>query len=130
MRLERWLFERARPQLAGRRLVFLDESGVNRSMTRRYARAPRGERALASAPVNRGPNVTLIAALSPEGLLAPMQVEMATDGDVFLAYLAQVLCPVLEEGDLVLMDNLPAHKVAGVRDRIEAAGADLLYSGL
>lgn len=116
-----------RPQLSGRRLIFLDESGVNRAMTRRYARAPRGQRAYAHAPVNRGSNVTLIAALSLEGVIAPMQVEAATSGDVFLAYLDQVLCPVLRPGDLVLMDNLPAHKVPGVRTRIESVGAELLY---
>ena len=127
MRLERWLFERLRPQLRGRRLVFLDESGVNRALVRRYARAPRGERAYGKAPVNRGPNVTLIAALSQDGLLAPMQVEAATDGDVFRAYLEQVLCPELQRGDVVLMDNLPAHKVKGVRTQIESVGAELLY---
>lgn len=96
-------------------------------MTRRYARADRSERAWAHAPVNRGVNVTLIAALSLEGVLAPMQVELATSGEVFKAYLDQVLCPVLRPGDVVLMDNLPAHKVSGVRERIEQAGAALLF---
>jgi len=127
VRLERWLFERMRPTLDAKRLVFLDESGVNRSMTRRYGRAGRGERVIDSAPVNRGPNVTLIAAMSLAGVIAPMQVELATSGDVFLAYLDQVLCPVLRQGDVVLMDNLPAHKVQGVRARIEAQGATVLY---
>ncbi|GAB5519295.1 MAG: hypothetical protein RhofKO_15460 [Rhodothermales bacterium] len=127
MRLERWLFERLRPNLDAARLVFLDESGVNRSMTRRYGRAKRGERVVDSAPVNRGPNVTLIVAMSLEGVIAPMQVELATSGDVFRAYVAQVLVPSLREGDVVLMDNLPAHKITGIRELIEGVGASVLY---
>lgn len=127
MRLERWLFDRFRPVLARKQLVFVDESGVNRSMTRLFAWAKRGERAYGHAPVNRGPNVTLIAALGIEGLLAPMQVNLATTGAVFRAYLEQVLCPVLKPGQIVLMDNLPAHKVSGVRECIEAVGAEVLY---
>lgn len=127
IRLERWFFERLRPSLAASRLVFLDESGVNRALSRLYAWSKRGTRAYGHAPAGRGPNVTLIAAISLEGLLAPMQVEAATDGDVFLAYLDQVLCPVLRAGQVVLMDNLPAHKVSGVRERIESVGAELLY---
>lgn len=127
VRLERWLFERHRGALQSKRLVFLDESGVNLSLTRRYAWARGGGRAYAYAPVNRGVNVTLIAAMSLEGLLAPMQVNLATTGDVFLAYLDQVLCRVLKPGQIVLMDNLPAHKVKGVRERIEAVGAELMY---
>ena len=127
IRLERWLFERLRPALAAKRLVFVDESGVNRSLRRLYAWSQRGKRAYGYAPVNRGPNVTLIAGISLEGVLAPMQVEAATDGDVFCAYLEQVLCPQLKPGQLVLMDNLPAHKVSGVRACIESVGAELLY---
>ena len=127
IRLERWLFERLRPSLAASRLLFVDESGVNRALTRLYAWSKHGERAYSHAPVNRGPNVTLLAAISLEGLIAPMQVEAATDGDVFLAYLDQVLCPRLRPGQVVLMDNLPAHKVSGVRERIESVGAELLY---
>lgn len=127
IRLERWLFERLRPKLAATGLVFVDESGVNRALARLYAWSKRGKRAYSHAPVNRGPNVTLLAAISYEGLIAPMQVESATDSDVFLAYLDQVLCPRLKPGQLVLMDNLPAHKVSGVRARIESVGAELLY---
>ena len=127
IRLERWLFERLRPRLAVSRLVFVDESGVNRALARLYAWSKRGERAYSHAPVNRGPNVTLLAAISLEGLIAPMQVEATTDGDVFCAYLDQVLCPRLKPGQVVLMDNLPAHKVSGVRARIESVGAELLY---
>jgi transposase len=69
----------------------------------------------------------MLAALTLEGLQAPMTIESATDGDVFLAYLEQVLCPRLRPGQVVIMDNLAAHKVAGVRERIEATGASLVY---
>ena len=96
-------------------------------MTRRYARSPRGQRAHGKAPVNYGKNVTLIGAMSLEGIIAPMSVEVATSGDVFKAYLDQVLCPVLRPGQIVVMDNLPAHKVSGVRERIESVGAQLEY---
>lgn len=96
-------------------------------MTRRYARSPRGQRAQGKAPVNYGKNVTLIGAMTCDGLLAAMSVELATDGDVFKAYLDQVLCPHLKADHVVVMDNLPAHKVRGVRERIEATGAQLEY---
>lgn len=108
-------------------LVFVDESGVNRAMTRLSARAPRGKRAFGSAPARRGKNVTLIGALSLEGLVAAMTVELATDGPVFKAYLEEVLAPALRPGQVVVMDNLPAHKVAGVREIIEAAGGRVEY---
>ena len=71
--------------------------------------------------------MTLLGAMSVDGLVATMTVEAPTDSEVFLAYLEQVLCPRLKPGDVVVMDNLSSHKVAGVRELIEAAGADLLY---
>lgn len=71
--------------------------------------------------------MTLLGAMSVDGLVATMTVEAPTDGEVFLAYLEQVLCPRLKPGDVVVMDNLSSHKVAGVRELIEAAGADMLY---
>ncbi len=108
-------------------LVFLDESGVNRAMARLFARSKRGERAFGSVPDKRGKNVTLIGALSLEGVIAAMTVEMATTGEVFKAYLEQVLVPVLRAGQVVVMDNLSAHKVDGVRSLIESAGAKLMY---
>jgi transposase len=107
--------------------VFLDESGVTTQMTRNYGRAPRGQRVREATPCGHWRTLTVLGALTVTGLLATMTIEAATDGDVFLAYVEQVLCPRLRRGQLVVMDNLAAHKVAGVRERIEAVGARLLY---
>lgn len=96
-------------------------------MTRRYGRAPRGERVAEGTPAGHWRTLTLLSAMSLEGMVAAMTVESPTDGDVFLAYVEQVLCPRLRPGQVVIMDNLPAHKVDGVRSLIEAAGAELLY---
>jgi transposase len=92
-----------------------------------YGRAPRGERAIGSTPINYGQNVTLIGALGSNGLDALLTIEGATDGKVFRAYTERVLCPTLRAGDIVVMDNLGAHKVSGIREAIEARGARLIY---
>jgi transposase len=110
-----------------RRLKFIDESGVNLALTRLYGRAPRGERAVGSTPINYGRNLTLIGALSSGGLDALLTIEGATDGEVFRVYTQRVLCPTLKAGDIVVMDNLGAHKVSGIREAIEARGAQLIY---
>lgn len=109
------------------RFKFIDEAGVNLALTRLYGRAPRGERVVGSVPINYGENLTMIGALSCRGLEALMTVEGATDGAVFRAYVCQVLCPTLQPGDIVVMDNLGAHKVSGIREAIEQCGATLLY---
>lgn len=96
-------------------------------MTRRYGRAPRGERVREATPAGHWRTVTLLGAMSSPGLLASMTVESPTAGDVFLAYLDPVLCPQWRPGHGVVRDNLGAHKVAGVRQRIEAPGAELRY---
>ena len=96
-------------------------------MTRNYARAPRGQRVKEATPQGHWQILTMLAALTVRGLEAPMTIAEPTDGDIFLAYLEQVLCPRLRPGQVVIMDNLSAHKVAGVRELIEAAGARLLY---
>lgn len=114
-------------QIDAKRLLFLDESGVTTEMTRRYGRAPGGQRVREANPAGHWKTLTLLGAMSVEGLVATMTVEAPTDREVFLAYLEQVLCPRLQPGDVVVMDNLSSHKVAGVRELIEAAGADLLY---
>ena len=80
-----------------------------------------------ATPVGHWPTLTVLGALTIEGMLASMTIESPTDGEVFLAYLEQVLCPRLQPGQVVVMDNLAAHKVAGVRQLIEARGAQLLY---
>jgi hypothetical protein len=109
--------------LAPERLKFVDESGVNIAMTRLYGRAARGCRVPDAVPKNHGSNVTILAALSRHGLDAVMTVEGPTATAVFRAYVTQVLVPTLALGDVVVMDNLSAHKVKGIREAIEAKGA-------
>jgi transposase len=109
------------------RLKFLDEAGSNLAMTRLYGRAAPGERVVDSAPQNYGENITMLATLSLSGISAPMTVSGAVDGVVFRTYVEVVLAPTLAEGDVVIMDNLGAHKVAGVRELIEARGARVIY---
>lgn len=108
-------------------MIFLDESGVTTQMTRGYARASGGRRVHEATPGGHWKILTILSALSLGGLLATMTIEEATDGDIFLAYLEQVLGPKLRPGNVVVMDNLSAHKVAGVEQLIQAAGAELLY---
>lgn len=92
-------------------------------MTRLYARAPRGERAFASAPFGHWKTTTFVAALRRNGLTAPMVLDGPMTGQAFLAYVQQALVPTLSRGDIVALDNLPAHKIADVRAAIHAAGA-------
>ena len=107
--------------------MFLDESGASTQMTRNYGRAPNGERVAEGTPQSHWRTVTMLAALTTQGLQAPMIIESPTDGDVFLAYLEQVLCPQLHPGQVVIMDNLSTHRVAGVQQLIAATGARLVY---
>jgi transposase len=78
-------------------------------------------------PINYGENLTIIGAIGTGGLDALMTVDGATDGDVFRVYVGEVLCPTLRPGDIVVMDNLGAHKASGIREAIEGKGAKLLY---
>jgi len=96
-------------------------------MTRRYARGVGGARIAEGTPQGHWKILTILGAMSTRGILAAMTIEEATDRDIFLTYLDQVLCPKLRPDDVVVMDNLSAHKVKGVRERIEAVGARLLY---
>jgi transposase len=109
------------------RLKFIDEAGINLAMTRLYGRAAPGARVRESVPQNYGENLTLLAALSIEGVSAPMTINGAVDGEVFRAYVEYVLAPSLKPGDSVVMDNLGAHKVAGIREAIEGRGAVVEY---
>ena len=102
-------------------------SGCNLALTPLYGWAPRGKRAQAQAPRNRGPNTTVLAALTTEGLQAPMLIEGATNTEVFLPYLDEVLCPTLHAGQTVVMDNLNVHRAAAVRQRIEARQCQLVF---
>jgi transposase len=109
------------------KLVFIDETGLSTKMARLRGRAPRGERCRAGVPHGHWKTTTFTGALRLTGMTAPFVYDGAMNGNVFVAYVEQVLVPTLSEGDVVVMDNLPAHKAAGVRDAIEAAGASLLY---
>lgn len=109
------------------RFKFIDEAGSNIAMTRLYGRAKPGERVVESVPQNYGENISMLAAISLDGIQAPMTISGAVDGLVFLEYVKQVLCPSLQEGDVVVMDNLSAHKVKGVKQAIESCGAKVLY---
>ncbi len=108
-------------------LIYLDESGVTTQMTRRYGRALGGARNHESAPEGNWKILTILGAMSTRGMIAAMTIEAPTDAEIFLAYLDHVLCPKLQPGDVVVMDNLSSHKVTGVRERIEAACAEVLY---
>jgi transposase len=110
------------------RLVFVDECGTHTSMTRLYSRAPKGERAYGKVPRNRGKNTTLIASMTlEEGIGASMVSEGATDAKVFEAYVEHFLAPTLEEGQVVVMDRLPAHRTGRVGELIEERGAELRF---
>ena len=109
------------------KLVFVDESGVNTQMTRRHGRCPAGQRLVCAVPQGHYQASTLIAAVRLKGPQAPCQFDGPMDGELFLAWVKQGLVPVLEEGDVVIVDNLATHKVVGVKEAIEAAGARLEY---
>lgn len=114
-------------QLDPTRLVFLDESGINTKMARLYGRAPKGKRLVAPIPHGHWKTMTFIGGLRHDRLDAPWILEGAMDAAAFKTYLREVLAPTLSKGDMVIMDNLPAHKVAEVRSIIEQAGAQLFY---
>jgi transposase len=110
-----------------RRLLFVDECGTHTSLAPLYGYAPRGERLRLSVPRNRGKNTTLQASMTLEGMGPSLAVEGSTTAEVFEAYLERVLLPELEEGQVVVMDSLPAHKPGRVRELIEGGGCELLY---
>jgi transposase len=109
------------------KLVFIDETWTTTNMTRRYGRAPRGKRCIGSAPHGHWKTTTFVGALRRRRLTAPMVTDEPMDGEMFLAYVRKFLCPTLRSGDIVILDNLSSHKVAGVEEAITAAGATVLY---
>ena len=109
------------------RLVFVDETGAATNMTRRYGRAPKGCRCVDSAPLGDWQTTTFVAALRRHELTAPMVVDGPMDGELFLAWIEQFLCPTLRPGDIVILDNLSSHKVDGVQQAVALAGATVLY---
>jgi transposase len=110
-----------------RRLVFVDEMGAHTALSPVYAYAPKGRRACAKVPRNRGANTTLLASMSLEGMGSCSAVEGATTATVFEAYVEQVLAPSLRSGQIVVMDNLGAHKSEMARKLIEERGCRLLF---
>jgi len=109
------------------RLVFIDETAANTKMVRLSGRCPRGERLIGRVPQGHWKTITLVAALRRNGMSAPLVVHGAMKGKTFLTYVQQCLAPTLKRKDIVVMDNLPAHKVSGVGEAIEARGATLRY---
>lgn len=115
------------PDLDPDRLVFLDETAATTTMARRYGRAPRGQRCRLAVPLGHRRTTTVTAALCTTGVLATALFEGATNRERFLGYIQGTLSPALRPGDTVIMDNLPVHKVGGVREAIQATGARLLF---
>jgi len=109
------------------KLVFIDETSAATNMARRYGRARRGERVVAAVPYGHRKTTTFVAGLRQDGLIAPLVLDGAMNGESFLSYVRQLLVPCLRRGDIVIMDNLSSHKIRGVREAIEAVGASLLY---
>jgi transposase len=109
------------------RLVFIDETAANTKMVRLSGRCPRGERLVGRVPHGHWKTITFVAALRHNGITAPFVLDGSMTGEVFLAYVEQYLAPTLKRKDIVIMDNLSAHKVPGIREAIEAAGATLRY---
>jgi transposase len=109
------------------RLVFVDEMGANTSLFPLRAWSRRGERAYCSVPRNRGPNISLLASMNTQGMGPSLAVEGATNATVFEVYVGQALAPKLQPGQVVVMDNLSAHKGKRIRELIEARGCKLLY---
>ena len=109
------------------RFVFLDETSANTAMTRLYGWGPRSERLVDTAPHGHWKTTTFVAGLRESSIVAPLVLDGPMTGEVFRAYVEQMLAPSLTSGDVVVMDNLPAHKVTGVREAIQAAGASVLY---
>ena len=120
---ENWLG--SQDDLDPERLIFIDESGLSTKMARLRGWAPKGERCCAAIPHGHWKTITFVGALTLAGFVAPMLLDGPLDGESFLAWVEQMLAPTLRRGDIVVMDNLAAHKVAGVRQAIEVCGAEL-----
>lgn len=110
-----------------RDLIFIDESGLSTKMARLRGWAPKGQRCHAAVPHGHWKTVTFVGGLTLAGFIAPMPLDRPMDGEIFRAWCEQMLAPLLRPRHIVIMDNLAAHKVDGVRKAIEACGATLLY---
>ena len=121
-----WKTEQQR-QLDPKKLVFIDETGTTTNMARLRGRCRRGVRLIGRVPHGHWKTTTLVAGLRVDAVTAPFVIDRAMNGQIFRTYVERCLVPTLAPGDVVIMDNLRAHKVAGVREAIEATGATLLY---
>ncbi len=117
----------AQKSLDPAKLVFIDETGASTKMARLYGRSKRGSRVIGRVPWGHWKTVTCVAGLRQDAVTAPFVIDRPMTGAIFIEYLRQCLVPTLTPGDIVIMDNLPAHKVGGVREIIEAASAELRY---
>ena len=122
---QRW--KEDQPALDPARLVFIDETGTSTNMARLRGRCRRGERLVGRVPHGHWKITTFVAGLRCDAVTAPFVIDRPMNGLIFRTYLEHCLIPTLTPGDIVIMDNLPAHKVAGVRETIEAVGARLVY---
>ena len=125
--VKRKVFLELKKALKASRLVFIDETSLYLNMTRTRARAKCGERAYASVPSKKQKVASLIGAISLEGMIADFCVDGGITGEVFTVFLEKLLCPVLRVGQIVLIDNSPAHIVKRVKELIEGRGAKLIY---
>mgnify|MGYP003341686910 CR=1 FL=1 len=133
--------EQDRPDVAARRdqwrqtqrgwdpehLVFLDETWAKTNLSRTHGRAPAGQRLIAKVPHGHWKTTTFLAGLRASGWIAPLVIDGAINGALFLNYVRQHLAPALQPGDILILDNLASHKVCGVREEIESVGAQVLY---
>jgi transposase len=124
---QRAAWRAVQPEKGVDRLVFIDETGASTKMARLYGRSPRGKRCVAPIPHGHWQTTTFVGALRASGMTAPMVLDGAMDGAAFELYVREMLVPTLSSGDIVVMDNLPAHKPARIRAAIEATGARLEY---
>jgi len=122
---ERW--KAAQASLDPKKLVFIDETGTNTKMVRAYGRCRKGQRLIGKQPFGHWKTTTFTAGLRCDGITAPWVLDGPMNRDAFLVYIEKVLGPTLTEGDIVVMDNLPAHKGEAVSQLIEATGAKLLF---
>ena len=127
MKRKRSLFRKEVTELAVERFKFLDESSVNTSLTRLYGRAASDQRVVDSTPRLSGPQTTTLAMIGWTGITAPLVLSGAVNGTVFYGYIQPCVVPTLKPGDILFMDNLSAHKVAGLQELIHSCGAHLIY---
>src|SRR5580698_837153 len=123
----RKLWRKQQPDWDVRQLVFIDETGLNTKMARHYGRCPMGQRCTSAMPHGHWQSSTFIAALRHDSIAAPFLVDGPVDADVFTAYLEQVLCPQLREGDTLILDNLSTHKISNVTRLLSVRGASVRY---